>query len=154
MNVADGKLVEAAYEAISETFETMAFMGLVPREEDLSTEEKSLPWMWARVAVDQPLTGAFLLLCPQSLAQEATASLFGAAEDSLTRQQTFDALGEMVNILAGRCLSLLVSREETFSLGLPETGTGWPEQAQGALLTFVTDEEQPVALYIDLQGRE
>lgn len=143
MTTPNENLAEKIFEAVAETFENMAFMEAVPIDSD-DIEPSGSTLLWARIAVLQPVEGELTLLALEELAGEITEAVFGEAdEDASPDDMAFDALAELINTIAGRLMAELILHDQTFELGLPETGKGWP---QGS--------EEEIAYHFDLEGHK
>lgn len=102
-------------EAVRTTMEEMFFL-----------EVGEPNFQWARVAVEKPFEGAVTLAFPTPLIQDVASGLM-PEESNPSEQMLQDMLAELVNTVAGRLMSSVVSKETTFTLRVPETGSGWPE---------------------------
>lgn len=107
---------QALNEAVAGTLEEMFFSEASPSD-----------LLWAKVRVVEPLEGAVTLAFPRLLAEEMAASLMGG-EGQVPERVLLDALAELVNTVAGKFMSLLVSEDTAFKLSVPETGSGWPRR--------------------------
>lgn len=104
-------------EAVQVTMEEMFFL-----------EVGEPKFQWARVNVEQPFTGAVTLAFPQPLIEDVASGLM-PGEAEFSDQLLQDTLAELVNTVAGRLVSAVVSEDVTFRLSIPETGAGWPESS-------------------------
>jgi hypothetical protein len=144
------KLTAAVLQAMSETFEGMAFLELMLDDSDPDNLADESAWAWAAVAITSPGSGRFAVVCPHDLLQMITEQLFSEGGAPVSEQQLVDTLGEIVNTVAGRCLSLCVPAEKVFTLGLPQCGKGWPAAAPGKRLGYATDDGIRLFVITDL----
>lgn len=112
-------------EAVTNTMEAMTFTAVDP------AETPPPAGLVCRIPVQEPFVGELQLALPWELAQELATAAFGTEPDDPVLVQ--DALGEILNTIAGQFLCLLVKGEQDFRLGLPENGQA---SAQPADLTL------------------
>jgi CheY-specific phosphatase CheX len=120
-------LFETMTRALAETLESMAFMEVTA---GLSDEEAPYDdeLLWSGIDVAAPFQGRITLVMPQGLALEMTETMFGFGEiETPLEDLARDTLAEIINTLAGRLMAGIVPEDQTFELGLPETGEGWPD---------------------------
>lgn len=116
----------AVHSAISATMEEMFFV-----------ESKPSDFLWSKVRVLEPCEGSVTMVFPRTLLEQVAQAIFG--EQERIREQTlWDTLAEIVNTVAGRVMSTLLTPETTFRLSVPESGTGWPAKSSEPIL-YVTD---------------
>jgi hypothetical protein len=127
---------EHVRQALSDTFEGMAFLELV--HDDTPVSPAGTPGLlWGKVPVHAPTKAAFAVLCPHDLVRTIAESLF---LEEVDEAKLHDALGEIVNTVAGKTLSLSVPANVVFSLGVPETGEGVPVMDNPTVYSCSTDE--------------
>jgi hypothetical protein len=61
---------------------------------------------------------------PRELAATIAEALYNPTDESDIDKLLFDVLAELLNTIAGRIMAEVVPHEDTFRLGLPETGVG------------------------------
>lgn len=116
-----GVVKEKMLDAVTVTMEEMFFLEVgKPR------------FQWARVRVEAPFEGAVTLAFPQPLIEDVASGLM-PGQEAFSDQMLQDTLAELVNTVAGRLVSSVVSEELTFTLSVPETGAGWPESKSDAV---------------------
>lgn len=155
MTIDENRMTEVVTQSVAETFEGMAFIIINPEMEAKSqaviqTDE----WIWASVAVDDPVQADFTLVLSVTFANEIVEVLFGEVEEEseLGTGKIADVLKEIVNTMVGRCMNKLVSENLSFSLGLPRFGKGWPTTNEGVkVYHFSTDEGKPLAAVVDIK---
>jgi len=77
--------------------------------------------MCARVAIHGDWEGTLMLACPESVSRLAASIMFAVEPEEATEQDLFDAMGELINVIAGnaRCLY-----GEATSISLPDVYEG------------------------------
>lgn len=140
---------EALAEAMSETFEGMAFLELQKDFTGDRTCRGSSSCVWSKVEILQPHPGFVLLCAPKDLVSEIWGALYGGLDDTVTEQKLMDTLGELVNTVAGKALGSIVPVETTYTLGVPKSGVGDPAEQQGTAYGFLTDDERRLVVLID-----
>ena len=143
-------LKDIVYQAMTETFEGMAFLELSPDEEALSATSCPLS-LWARVPALSPLKGEVTIILPESVANEITASLYSIFDGPIPPDKLKDTMGEIANTVAGKLISLLIPVDETFKLGMPDTGTGFPSIEGTDIYSFFTDDERRLGIAVILK---
>ncbi|MGC4121013.1 MAG: chemotaxis protein CheX [Myxococcales bacterium] len=140
-------------EAASHVLETAAFMTVEPTAE---------PGDWrdgleARLSFGAPLEGTLRVAAPRALAQAVAAGLMGCdPNDPSAVEAARDALGELLNQVAGVLAWRLLGDRQTCPLGIPEVGPagGAPEAGAGSLGVFLRVEDQyPLFFAAQLQPR-
>ena len=94
MNTAE---VMTVNEAVSSTFENLAFMEAQPTQAETFQADKTL---CASVQCIEPRTGGLALYLPRFLAEEFATNSLG--EPTSTDEAIRDVLGETCNVIAGR----------------------------------------------------
>lgn len=123
-SLSPARLLAAMDEGISRTFEEMIFGEVNRCQPDEEARADEADWWWAEVLVRKPEGGLFTLACPRQFVTATTALLHGLDEADLPDETLIDALAELANVAAGRCLGALLPEQETFLLGVPRTGRG------------------------------
>jgi len=112
---------KAVRKAIMETFEEMAFMEVYshPAEAEAKTES---PADLQEVYLDvlEPLKGTFRLALPKALLAGIAENVFAIPAEELNEQIFQDTLAELLNTIAGQILQEVLTKEQTFALGLPQ----------------------------------
>ncbi|MFH1841947.1 MAG: chemotaxis protein CheX [bacterium] len=124
-------------EAITETFENMAFMEvMLATEEDEDVKPEAM--FFTRIPVYKPIQSMLGFMLSAEIAKSISQSILGRDIDIEEDEfEIMDVLNELSNIMAGALLTRLLPDEESFELGLPESrwiaqgeaGCDWtPEQ--------------------------
>jgi chemotaxis protein CheY-P-specific phosphatase CheC len=142
---------ELLAQVVEDTLASMAFV--------FTTEpaDAGSPGVTAQVAFSGPCEGELMLRLPKESLAEIAANMLGADEQSPpTTAQQSDALGEVLNVVAGNLLPLLAGREAVFNVSpprvlgdvpLPQAGgepgplavcTLWLQQGQATATLLVT----------------
>lgn len=139
--------VDLVYKAVSETFEGLAFLELTPGQiEDLSVNLKGRDWMWSSIQVLAPVNGEMALALPESLVQEIVSSLYLDPSAGGPADKAKDVAGEIVNTFAGKVVAA-VFPDETFTLGMPQTGE-YPKHLESSeRFLFLTDDERQLVVF-------
>ena len=143
-------VAKAVYKAISDTFEGMAFVQISRLEDDVLLTD-SPNQIWSRVDVKGPSKGFLVVAYTRELGERIVESLYGMLDGPCTEEVLEDSLNEIVNTVIGRCMSLLVPAGQTFELGLPETGDGWPEIGDAVVYGFSTMDGGQLLAAVDLK---
>ena len=116
------KLQEIIGGAVIETFENMAFMEVVQKDEE--TPERETPdTLKATLLVHDPFPGELRLIVPKELAAEIGQVIYSTIHDEeIADQVLFDVLAELLNTIAGSVVAEIVPEEQSFRLGIPEIG--------------------------------
>lgn len=132
-------------QAVSETFENMAFIEAVPVR-DSTANILANPCHWARIAILEPKEGMMTLLVPSLMALEVAQDILTPLDDSPDTnadQSALDMFAEMLNTIAGVVMGELTPPDQTFRLGLPETG----------LLDHLDTKDEGRAFNFAIEGR-
>lgn len=106
---------ETMHAAVSATFENMAFMEVLTRDESSALQDV----MWTSILVHNPTQGELSLVIPKELLVRITETLLGSTPEEVSEQNLKDILAEILNTIAGRFLSEIIPEDQTFRLGLP-----------------------------------
>ena len=88
-----------------------------------NAEETLESMLQATIDCIRPIQGKMTLQIPPDLALDITKDIYGWMEDENPAQNIIqDALAELSNTISGRIMAELVSEDESFELGLPDTG--------------------------------
>ena len=140
---------DLAYQAITETFEGLAFLELTPDSEPL-TPENCPSSLWASVKVLKPVEGEIIVILPEGLGNEIAGSLYNIFEGPIPDDKLKDILGEIANTAAGKILGLILP-SETFKLGMPESGKGFPSISGARCFSYLTDDERRLGITLSLK---
>jgi CheY-specific phosphatase CheX len=134
---------QAILDVAPQIFETMFFTSLVPPE--LCRHDMPLlfapPVLQSEIGFQGKYTGRFRLSLPLELAKRMAVNFMGLAGDSeVTESQTFDAVGELCNIICGN-LFPGISKKAHHVLTMPQTRIVSAEDAAapGPLPAFALD---------------
>lgn len=117
---------EAVNEAVVSTFEQMAFLDVSPGGPGVLTEGPVL-----FLAYTQPLAGDFSLFLPKELKFQVAEAIYGETWHQLATTQLDDSLLELMNVLAGRILSVHFGPQTTYAMGLPTVLYDAPTSLRG-----------------------
>jgi chemotaxis protein CheX len=98
-----------------------SILGLEARPTDKAVAFTSRGNLTGCILITGRWQGAVTLDCPEALAARATAVMFGLDRKDVDRDQTYDALGELTNMIAGNFKSLL---PQPCDLSLPTVTQG------------------------------
>lgn len=139
-------LDRALAQALSETFENMAFMEVLPSSA-AAWNPLAEPALGVGLPLLAPVRGELRLRAPQALLGKVAATLFMRSEAEVDQALRGDIAAELINTLGGRFLSRLLSPDQPFQLGLPQlqpdssadvpAGVSWYFKAEE--LTFALD---------------
>lgn len=95
--------------------------------QDLAPVELSRPFregdIWSTVVIQGENECGVMLCCSEALARRMTGQMLGMAAEEISLEDTFDAIGEMVNIVGGN-LKELVPGATGLSLPCVSKGNG------------------------------
>lgn len=141
-------LKAAAESAVAETFESMVFMDVVPvskQEADIQAQGR----VWSCIDVKSPLKTRLSLIIPEDLAREITFDILGFEDEGeLSMEMLVDVMAELINTIAGRFVAKVTPEDETFELGLPESGSGEPDTNPEAMQIFFEADDFFISLFI------
>lgn len=114
------RLAEETLAAISkQILESMAFAFEMPGQPEPSGEGEMVR---ASVAFHGVVHGSFSLMMPQSAVPALVGDMLGEDEGAApTRQQQYDALGELANVICGNLVQAMAGPEPVFRLDSPRT---------------------------------
>lgn len=135
--------------AVSTTCEGLAFMEVMPLDEadDLDAGE---PLVYAQVPCLAPRTGGLVIVCPRPAAAEIVSAVHSLAPEEVGDGLLRDTFGEMANTIAGCWLAALVAENETFTLGLPQTGVAPTAPVYPQRIVFGEDERAIFTVFFQL----
>lgn len=135
-------------QSIAVTFETMAFMEVLPRSED-TAQEAADSCMSARLLVLDPLQAEMILTLPFQLLRNIIDVVHAFPEEDVVEQIQTDMLGELLNTIAGRLLNDFIPGDQSYRLGLPEVSKEQPVFCDGPSKTWEYDiEGEPLTFAI------
>ena len=121
-------------EAISEALEKMAFLTLLPMDEEIAAPQETI---LTYIRFVGPHNGTFLILTGQEMGK-ILAENFGAVCEA-DDESSSDALKELVNVTCGLLLPFLAdSSEDVFDVTVPETVKG---QDSPKWQEFISDDD-------------
>jgi CheY-specific phosphatase CheX len=128
MNQQPDPVAQALLDAMMQTLENMAFEEvelLSNKEAVTSSNPNTQNLCWASLPILKPSSGEMVLSMSPECARKITQDIYGIPENShLDEGSELDAIGEILNIIAGRFLHALIPSHQMFELGLPNTGRG------------------------------
>lgn len=142
-------LYQAMRNAISQTLENMAFTEanehydpnyIIPAD-DLT---------WAYLMVLDPLLGEIRLALPKTALKDLTAAVFSLGEEDVTLAHMNDILHEVLNTIAGLFMSNLLTDNQAFKIGLPESGEGELPEVDADTISWkmLTGDDAPLQVYL------
>ncbi len=115
------KFDRSLFSALATTMEEMAFQEVEQELEDTLNPIDSNQMLWSKMDIITPFKCAMAIVVDQSLARDLTETIYGSI-DPLTDFQVKDALGELLNTIAGCFLSELLPSDIPFDVSLPVVG--------------------------------
>jgi len=112
-------------------------------------------WLRAEITVGGDAVGRLVLWVPAAAAAVMAADLLGEEpEEARAEALAADAVGELLNVVAGQAITALAGEQVSYRLSLPEVGPATEPAAREALagddcLLFSIDEE-PYLLQVSL----
>jgi len=151
----DNERVEIIENVFCDVFENLAFMFGEPMSKD-AFEANGIEHTHAHISFAGARTGEIVLIVPDDMCPEIAANVLGVdPDDEQVDELAGDALKEMINIICGRLLTDLESKDLVFDLSVPaikninsEEWSVWLKK-EGSL-GFIVDE-YPVILYLEME---
>jgi len=124
MSEAKSRFKEELTSAISKTMENMTFedVTFIDDQEDVEPVDKNK--YWAILPIEEPFKGELVLEVPKECGKNFALEVFGDIDVAPGDEAIEDIVAEMLNTVTGGFLKGLVSKDETFHLGLPQKGQG------------------------------
>lgn len=139
-------LYQAMFDAVSQTFENMAFVEVTEQPQD-SPNKLGETAPWVSMLIHDPFQGEIRLALTASLLRELTANMFGLETEEITQSQQEDIIAEILNTLTGLFMSALLPDDQTYQLGLPEHGTGeFPPVDEDSIAWKLEIDSQPLVI--------
>jgi CheY-specific phosphatase CheX len=110
---------QAINHAVIDTLENMAFIEVTPAEAP-NTAPVTGSFMTVSLLIHDPLQGEMRMTMPQKMVAQITETVYSMPVEELSEQTLNDNLGEIINIIAGRFMTEMLTEGEMFQLGLPE----------------------------------
>lgn len=118
----NSKLDEMLQNVAEEVFESLAFLIVMPEEEQAGsvlTDDNC--WTAATVAFAGPFSGALFLSVSADMLPAIAANMLGLdGDEALSPVQQRDAFKELVNVVCGNLLPALAGDKATFDVRAPE----------------------------------
>jgi len=142
-------LAEAMKNAVSQTFENMAFIE-VAEHYDQDYEIPANDLVWAYLMILDPLQGELRLALPKSALRELTGAVFSLEDTDISQTQMDDILHEILNTVAGLFMSNLLPDSQQYKIGLPEQGSGeLPKNDEDTICwKMITSDENALQIYL------
>ncbi len=152
----DTAIYKAMFDAVQQTFETMAFVEVAEQSEELELEIPAEA-SWVSILINDPVQAELRLALTHSLQSTMAADMFGIEVEEVNENQRQDIIAEILNTLAGLFMTRLLPDDQTYQLGLPEPGVGllpeieqdaigWNLQIEGSPLLLVANGASLIAL--------
>lgn len=108
--------VDMLTDALSQTLETMAFLTIIPVDEDMVTPEETI---LAEISFTGPKSGTIQILAGTGLGKTLAENIAGVSD--MTTQGACDALKELANVICGLFLPMVVSSTaDMFDITIPK----------------------------------
>lgn len=131
--------------ALTETFENMAFLEVLPSSAP-ARDPLAEPPLCVALPLIAPVQGELQLRVPRALLGQIAATLFLRAEADIDEALRSDIAAELINTLGGRLLSRLFCPTQLFQLGLPQPRPGSVEGDPSGVSWYFKAENQIFAL--------
>lgn len=142
-------LNQAMKNAVSQTFENMAFMEVIEHyDQEFKLQLDDLAW--ASLVIKDPVPGEIRLAMPVSSLTQLTATIFALDPSEVDESRSKDILHELLNTIAGLFMTKLLPENQAFEIGLPESGQGdLPAVDQDTLVwRLLTGDEMPLQIFL------
>lgn len=147
------KIKKRLYRVTEDVLEKLAFMFSYPEDDREAIDRSSA--IAVQVSFDGPFSGKLLTLITASLLPELAANMLGVENEDTTRDQQFDALKELQNIICGNLLPAIAGKQATFNVSTPEillSSTAEATAAQEICMAKLSLEEGECDLYFYMDG--
>ncbi len=151
----DAERIELIENVFCDVFENLAFMFGEPISKDVF-EANGNEHTHAHISFEGARTGDVVLIVPDDMCPEIAANVLGVdPDDEQVDELAGDALKEMINIICGRLLTDLESKDLVFDLSVPEIKNINSEEwsvwlKKEGSLGFIVDEYS-VILYLHME---
>ena len=114
---------EVLLESAKEVFETMAFMDIEPSSE---SDQKISEWaILGSITFKGVFDGYLAICCDTSCAQAITGNMLGLdTTENLSEEETYDAIGEVVNMIMGGIKKRLDDKLGNAKVSIPTVVNG------------------------------
>ncbi len=129
------RLTDALHDAVIESLENMFF-----------SEVSDVIFHWGSVNVIKPFHGRITVAFPRELIHEIAHDVYRVETPDITKAALDDIIAEVANTIAGRLVNTLLKNDETFELGVPETGVG--KLKVGDTVSFINHYEMNNKIYL------
>ncbi len=147
------KIISTFHHAVAITLEDMAFeqVDIIDDQEEIKNFETTTPddtppdtakneFIWAKIDLNEPLSGNLTIIMEQAYARLICEALFGFGEEDPTEDIIRDASAEMLNTIGGCFMKELIPPNQEYRIGFPETG----------MSTYQADDEESVIIYFKI----
>ena len=108
-------------QAISETFENMAFQELEPIPINPMPQAVRRYFRQGSMTVYSPIQGVLVITISPTMLRSVTANVYGMDPEEIDSAMEADALAEMLNTVAGVWMRSITDADQQYELGLPDT---------------------------------
>jgi chemotaxis protein CheX len=122
----DVQYINPFLEATAETFRQMAGMECVRTGVTVRVDGSTKGFISGTMGLSGPAEGFVALTFEDSLARKIVCRMLQVQPGEETEDDIRDAVGELMNMIAGRAKAELVNTEHSFQLSLPTTIVGGP----------------------------
>ncbi len=158
---------ERLYRVTEDVLEKLAFIFSYPEDERDGIDQGTA--VLASVSFDGSFSGTLLTFVTESILPELAANMLGVENDETTREQQFDALKELQNIICGNLLPAIAGKQVVFNVSTPRIADSFQEETAGKIslcsarlsleegecdLYLYVDEELPANIVIADTGEE
>lgn len=139
--------------ALSQTLETMAFMDIMPLEDDLTIPDETVS---AKISFTGPKSGTLEILAGLDFAKILAENI--AALDEADNEDAFDAMRELSNVTCGLLLPMVANElSDVFDITVPvvRSGNDSPQWSRFASESCVLNiEDHMVAIKLSMKDGE
>ena len=108
-------------QAVSETFENMAFMMVSTEAENPETMQPD-ECIKNSLLILEPYPGELGLIMSKKLLSKIAVALYGLGQDEITENMLIDVISELLNTITGSLMRRILPDNSEYKLGLPESG--------------------------------
>lgn len=146
---------ESVAKAVRLTFEEMAFLDVAPGRGPDTVDPPADDGPVLFLSYTRPKSGSFALFLPKSVKFLVAEAIYGEDWRSLSAAQLDDSLLELMNVLAGRLLTVRFGAASTYAMGLPTVLFDLPtdlDSAENTRFPFHCDQNEFTLVWYEVRA--
>ena len=113
----NAQLNDILFQVAEQTLENLAFLFSFPEE---GPEDTGEPSVGLGVSFAGPYAGRLVMNISTAVLAELAANMLGLDEEETTRDDQYDAVAELLNVICGNLLPALSGKQVVFNITTPE----------------------------------